>query len=52
MMLKLLQVVEYNRNLENLSLANNILLEDQKTELTVQQVIEGKTEVELIPFNQ
>lgn len=52
MMLKLLQVVEYNRNLENLSLANNILLEDQKTELTVQQIIEGKTEVELIPFNQ
>jgi len=34
LMLKLLQVVFNNRSLVSLSLANNTLLEEQKTELT------------------
>ena len=35
-MLKLLKVIQHDRFLVNLSLANNELLEDQKTELTTQ----------------
>ena len=34
LMLKLLQVIQHNRFLTHLSLANNVLLEEQKTELT------------------
>ena len=41
LMLKLLQVIQHNRFLTHLSLANNILLEEQKTELTAQQIIDG-----------
>lgn len=34
LMLKLLQVIQHNRFLTHLSIANNVLLEEQKTELT------------------
>ena len=48
---KLLQVIEQNRTLSNLSLSHNELLEDQKTELTPAQIEAGMSEVELSPFN-
>ena len=51
LMLKLLQAISVNRFLTQLSLSNNVLLEEQPTSLTAQQIIDEKTEVELTSFN-
>jgi hypothetical protein len=50
-MLKFLKIVQTNRSLVSLSLSYNALLEDQRTELTFEQIEAGQTEVELTAFN-